>query len=179
MAHSLTPEMPGLIVNFLYNNMEASGYSEENPITLSELEDFSWVTNGVLIKFNQWEFVNLVEDPLDSNMDQYGWVYYPEQCISGGCNVGFVIHGYYGRAIELVQWWTGWNSVAYNNDIILVYPQVAERGWDVDATVNDEDTFATKLGIQNDALINMVYRLAEPIDPDHDYLKDDYLDYLP
>jgi len=69
MAHSLTPEMPGLIVNFLYNNMEASGYSEENPITLSELEDFSWVTNGVLIKFNQWEFVNLVEDPLDSNMD--------------------------------------------------------------------------------------------------------------
>ena len=62
MGHAVRPEHAGMIVSYILENLEGSGYSEENPITITEMDDFSWVENGVLVKFNQWEFVELLDD---------------------------------------------------------------------------------------------------------------------
>ena len=63
--------------------------------------------------------------PFDATgLDEYGWLYYPNQCISGGCHFGVVLHGCFMRAIDFVarsgvttlpynDEYAGWTSVAY------------------------------------------------------------------
>ena len=121
IGHTLVYEMPGIVLNHLYMHMEGSGYDTENPVIVSEMDDFSWVENGVLVRFNQWEFITDVEAS-ETNMDEFGWLYYPKSCAAGGCNAGFVLHGCYGRATDMMSFEVGWNSIANNNDIILVFP---------------------------------------------------------
>ena len=107
--------------------MAGSGYESESDVIATSMKDFSYVDNGVFVRFNQWEFIDLdafdyVTTYEDTNMDEFGWMYYPKQCAEGGCKAGMIIHGCLGRALELTQFWVGWESIANNNDIILIFP---------------------------------------------------------
>ena len=58
MGHTLDPESMEVILKHLYPNMEAgpaSGYETEDDVIVPDINDFSWVENGVLVQFNQWE----------------------------------------------------------------------------------------------------------------------------
>jgi len=77
IGHVTTYEMAGIVINHLYLNIEASGYDLENPPIVPEMDDFSWVENGVLHKFNQWELNPDGVETDAANLAEFGWVYYP------------------------------------------------------------------------------------------------------
>ena len=48
------------IMNYLYKHINGTGISEANPLKSFDVADTNWKQpeNGVLFKFNQWEFVS-------------------------------------------------------------------------------------------------------------------------
>ena len=89
--------MPETILKHLYPNMPAaSEYATASDVIVTDMNDFSWVDNGVLVQFNQWEFIDLdafdyVETYEETNLDEFGWLYYPKNCIEGGCKAGMLL----------------------------------------------------------------------------------------
>ena len=114
---------------------------------MPDLDDDIWIEKGNLIKFNQWEFVAGYEAGwgfvarAESGLEEYGWLYYPDHCIGGGCNLGVFLHGCFQKAIDyayktgidndLLIDQSGWSQIGYENDIVLLFPQVAEGCWNV------------------------------------------------
>jgi len=41
-----------------------------------------------------------------------------------------ILHGCYMRAMDMIDHMSGWSSLAYYNDIVLLFPQVTSGCWD-------------------------------------------------
>ena len=52
IGHTVTPEMSEVILKYLYPNMPDSGYESESDVITTSMNDFSYVENGVLTRFN-------------------------------------------------------------------------------------------------------------------------------
>ena len=79
---------------------------------------------------------------------------------------------------------SGWASLAYENDMVLLFPQTTLGCYDH----NDEvlqgykvsgDLQGTNQGVQEQAIMAMVQRLMEPADHSTNYLIENYLRYIP
>lgn len=87
--------------------------------------------SGELIRFDQRPFIQGSQ----SSMDDSGYVYVPNACQSGRCKVHVALHGC-RQGISVVGTTfvvgAGYNEVADNNDIIVLYPQVRKSSlWPV------------------------------------------------
>ena len=69
----------------------------------------------------------------------------------------------------------GYNDYAVSNDLIMLYPQSKysfDNTWGCHDTWGiTGDDFATKNGVQPSAIMAMVDRLIQPIDPEFKYTK--------
>jgi len=80
---------------------------------------------GDLIQFDQAEFV----DGPQAGMGASAYVYVPQQCYQEACKVHVAFHGCGQSAAEIGTRYvvgTGYNPIADNNGIIVLYPQVAK-----------------------------------------------------
>lgn len=88
--------------------------------------DYDYQKNGVLRRFSQWEFLDTsIFQP--HGLAEYGYVYYPYQCIDGtverckvhmvlpGCGFTEVMTGY----LNMNEF--GYGQYASSNDLIIVY----------------------------------------------------------
>ena len=71
-----------------------------------------------------------------------------------------VLHGCYMRAMDMIDNMSGWASLAYQNDMVLLFPQVTSGCWDNNdsgygASVSG-DKYGTNEGVQETALMAMV-----------------------
>jgi len=75
------------------------------------------------MKFDQWEFID-EEDIEISNLDEHGWLYYPDSCLSENayCNLVVLLHDCFMRGIDMIQPDKGWTSIANLNHIVLLIP---------------------------------------------------------
>lgn len=117
-AH-LMPMDPGRYVNkWMYENLQGTvtGYSEK--------ADKDWAKNGYWGKFDQSLYTNGATTK-DLRLREWGFWYYPEECMRGGCNAQIVYHGCFDSAEGLLDLWAPWAST---NKLVLVLPQ-AEDCW--------------------------------------------------
>lgn len=139
--------------------------------------DDDWKDSGILRKFNQLEFLDWNErlNPMiwSNGLDNYGYVYYPNQCaFRATCNVHVVLHGC-GANYELIQFEfimnSGFGQYATNNDLILLFPQANGHWrknsfacWDFGMTGASTGDYNTNEGMQPKAIKRMVERLNSP-----------------
>jgi len=113
----------GNLLKHLLTNLENS------PLSELKAKSENWKDEGILMKFNQHEFIG------DSSLLDYtglgedGWIYVPNNCTNGttkkcklhvnfhGTGMGFasIADNYFKRA--------GWLEYAASNDIIMLFPQ--------------------------------------------------------
>ena len=144
-AHEMQPEYAGRILKYLYPRMEGTGIDDPASIRVTEESDTAWQDNGMMIKFNQLEFVP-EQDHKVSNLNKYGWLYYPTACIKGACKLAVILHGCTMRGMDMALPRLGWPSIGYQNDIVLLFPEVATMCWDHRGAVSG-DKYATNEGI--------------------------------
>ena len=82
------------------------------------MEDFDWMEEGWLQRFDQREFIS-EEDQEITTLAKYGYVFYPDACIGKTCNLAIGMHGCGGSAYD---WHLEWSGLACKNEIIVVYP---------------------------------------------------------
>lgn len=132
------------------------------------------VMQGALIRFNQKAFL----DTDNSSMDNDAYVYIPQSCKTQQCRVHVSLHGCRQGISVIGSTYieeTGYNEVADNNNLIILYPQVKKssinpvnpRGcWDFwGYTSNNLPPFkyAQKDAPQMKAIKKMIDRLTSPI----------------
>ena len=81
--HSMPSSVPRTMLQYVYGQRDKQYF---------KLEDKDWEKNGVIVKFDQGEFV----DPKEwdqSQLAQHGYMYYPKECINEKCAIQFVLHG--------------------------------------------------------------------------------------
>lgn len=88
-----------------------------------ELNEPVAIPQGELIRFNQKEFLEMDS----SSMDNDAYVYIPQSCKAEQCRVHVAVHGC-RQGISVIGTTyieeTGYNEVADNNNLIILYPQV-------------------------------------------------------
>lgn len=128
--------------------------------------------NGDFYEFDQAEFF-LESEPVDSSMDDIGFVYVPSGCMSGEnvCRLHVSIHGCLQGRYTLgdeVARNTGYNEVGELNNIIILYPQAVNilvnpmgcwDWWGYTDTISDS-AYATKRGQQPSAIADMIDRVS-------------------
>lgn len=102
---------------------------------LNEDIDLQWQENGVLIPFDQREFMG--DHPAfgkyfinPRGMTDYGWMYYPKACLNSKCKLHVVFSGGAEYSVDsLEDTFASWNSqfnygrIASANNLILLFPQ--------------------------------------------------------
>ncbi|MCW8884197.1 MAG: hypothetical protein OQK12_02945, partial [Motiliproteus sp.] len=84
---------------------------------------------GSLLEFNQTEFLGS-EEFAASGLADSGWIFIPQACQQKRCKLHLAFHGCRQSAAEqdqnslLFYQASGYNTVAENNDIIIIYPQI-------------------------------------------------------
>ena len=132
------------------------------------------------------ELVPFSQGPFTHDADAYGmgstaYVYVPSKCRAGGCRVHVAFHGCRQRAAQIgtrfVEF-AGYNRWAESNRLVVLYPQTTPRygltwadGWPRwvfnpkacwDWWGYENADYATREGVQIDAVKRMLDRLAEP-----------------
>ena len=78
-AHMMPMDPGRYLNNWLYENHQGIDMKwDEKP-------DKNWATNGYWGKFDQSQYTNGVSLK-DIKLREWGFFYYPEDCIRGGCN---------------------------------------------------------------------------------------------
>ncbi len=128
---------------------------------------------GQLLRFNQREFTS---GALDS-MDEEAYVYLPRSCYQQACRIHVAFHGCRQGASVVGRRYvegTGYNRVADNNNIIVLYPQVKKsnllpmnpRGcwdfWGYSSNNLPPYNYYKKSAPQMEAVQRMIARLAAP-----------------
>jgi len=146
--------------------------------------DTDWKNKGVLRKFDQktmLEYTRSTVLMLDG-LDYDGYVYYPHTCTENNgaakCKLHFALHGCNEQMSGLFGWnyikRTGLNEYAVTNNLIIVYPQVSYNlfripCFDFYGDI-DQTNYLFSDGVQSVAFMNMIDRLARPMDTDeYDY----------
>ncbi|HEY5716936.1 MAG TPA: hypothetical protein VIS52_00460 [Motiliproteus sp.] len=132
---------------------------------------------GELLTFDQREFVATADFERSGLADQ-GYLYRPQSCSSEPCRVHVALHGCQQSAEEFAtnkvyfHQLAGYNEVADNNRIIVLYPQIRARSamqqspynprgcWDFWGYSGSD--FYTKTGVQMQAIAQMIDRLMQP-----------------
>ena len=99
-AHEMQHEHAEQILKYLYPRMNGTGINDEASVKVSQEADMAWQDNGVMIKFNQLEFIP-EQDHTISNLNKYGWLYYPMACIKGACKLAVILHGCTMRGMDM------------------------------------------------------------------------------
>ena len=55
-------------------------------------------------------------------MDEYGWLFYPKECVTGECKLNVILHDCGMNALDMIQPEYGWPQIAQANKIILLFP---------------------------------------------------------
>ena len=135
------PLDPGRYLNkYLYENIPGSGFGAKNP--WNEKPDEEWMKNGYFGKFDQSLYTN-GRDPAAIGLREWGFFFYPEECIQGGCNMQIVYHGCKDPAEKFLMQYAPWAAV---NKLVLIAPQAAGC-WAVHGytkTPKDPKTYFTK-----------------------------------
>lgn len=131
-------------LDYMYAEIEGSSY------TALSSADASWDSNGVILRFDQTEFIDYTGEG-SSGMRDSGWMYYPNSCIGAECKLVFMFHGGGMFGATLMDPELAIASVAAANNLIVVFPQGDVRGatncWDVSDGYTGDD-FDTKTGVQ-------------------------------
>ena len=196
MGHTTQYEDPYNEMKMLYENIPGSGFdSVTNPVKPGNYDDDIWKRNGILVEFDQTEFVdNYGRDWQQANFADKGLLYYPRQCVDGtvkNCHLQVALHGCYENGIDFTEDWYGFTAAAYNNNIILLIPQTAGRWypncwssssteepycpWTSEVTCDQKNALTNK-GLQPMAFMKMIDRLKGRRDPQHDYFADNIWD---
>lgn len=101
---------------FIYENLPGSGFDKWNPF--NQEEDKEWDKNGYWGKFDQSLYTGDAT-PKDIGLREWGFYYYPKQCIKGGCNFQMVYHGCFGNAEEALDFMAPYAS---KNDLVMLMP---------------------------------------------------------
>ena len=97
--------------------------------------DYNWEENGILVPFDQREFMG--DQPsygkysfYPRGMTDYGWMYYPKACVQNKCKLHVVFSGSGDYSVDTLEDVFGsWNSqfnygrIASSNNLILLFPQ--------------------------------------------------------
>ena len=123
-GHTIHFDDPYTVLDFLYTHIEGSGVTPENPFIKGQKNDPAWKRHGVLMQYDQREFVDPDDSWDEANFANYGWLYYPNQCADGStkCKITFALHGCYGQASSVVSDSWGYVDLAYRNNLIVVAP---------------------------------------------------------
>lgn len=127
--------------------------------------------------FDQAPFIRGL--PADAGLAGQGFVYVPASCRSGGCQVHVAFHGCRQGEDQVGRRFVegaGYNRWAESNRLVVLYPQVAARNglaagswrwmvnpkgcWDWWGYASAD--YATRNGLQLEAVHKMLQRLAEP-----------------
>lgn len=146
--------------------------------------DPDWRNKGIFKKFHQYEFLDtLIWE--HHGLDQYGYVYYPDQCYDGSrnCKVHMYIHGC-GETVDSpwmnwkeVIFYGGWLEYAASNDLILLMPQV-QGDWlnpyECFDIINmntwwSELNYISKNSVHLGAFKRMIDRVTEPRSDSYNY----------
>lgn len=142
--------------------------------------DTDWKNKGVLRKFDQKTMLEYTRTNvlMFDGLDFDGFVYYPNTCTDNNgaakCKIHFALHGCNEMLNSLSGWnymrRTGLNEYAVTNNLIIVYPQVAYAlfripCFDFYGDV-DQTNYLFKDSVQSVAFMNMIDRLAKPMDSD-------------
>ena len=97
MGHVVKYEDSFTCFKYLYENLPASNFdSISNPVRPPDINDMSWRSNGMLIEFNQKNFVDNENDWQQANLAEKGYLYYPKKCINETqCHLQVHLHGCY------------------------------------------------------------------------------------
>ena len=90
-------------------------YGDLNPATR--------VAQGTLLAFNQQEFYG----DKSAGFDTTGFVYVPKQCEEESCRIHVAFHGCEQSVTRVGKDFiegTGYNEIADNNDLVVLYPQI-------------------------------------------------------
>jgi hypothetical protein len=127
-----------------------------------------------IYEFDQTEFI----DSEYTSMSESGFLYIPESCEQGGCNLHVVYHGClqgYTVIGDLYYDTLGYNEIADTNNLVLLYPQVQPSKkdpfnpqgcwdfWGYSQPKSSNPDFYTNEAPQLKAVRAMVDRLADPI----------------
>ena len=158
---------------FVYQHIENSGISAENPV---KDQDMKWEENGVLKKFDQREFVK-PEEWKQSGLGDFGYLYYPNSCITQKCALQFVFSGVKNEPLRLSK---NLIPIASSNNMALIFPSVAGDTWRVASkSISDSDPemgndeYLTKNGLQIKFVKALYDKLVQKKDPKYDYKKQD------
>ena len=101
----------------IYENTEGTGY---DPMWMrwNEEADDHWSKNGRFGKFDQSLYTN-GRDPAEIGLREWGFFYYPDSCIDGGCNLQIMYHGCLSNAQWELMLYIPW---AASNNVVLVAP---------------------------------------------------------
>lgn len=119
--NDFTYDMAGDLLSHILTNLETNSIASLNEANAD------WESAGVLRRFNQWEFVSDVgmTKGKSSGLAKYGYVYYPDECITNQCKVHMHLHG----CLDINQGFTknlyttyGFHQYAATNDLIVIFP---------------------------------------------------------
>ncbi len=127
--------------------------------------------------FDQQPFLDW--DAASSGMAEEGYIFFPESCESGGCNVHVAFHGCrqssHHIGLRFVEN-SGYIEWAQSNRLIVLFPQIVPQlGWGPSWIFNPRGCwdwwgytgadYATRKGHQIHAVRAMIERLGEPVSP--------------
>ena len=170
-------ENPRRYLEFLYPRIEGTGIYDPSDINSCPEGDWEclyddnyWKENGSIVKFRQWNYIDDATEHEMSNLDEFGWLYVPDQCKDGynQCKLGVIFHGCQMRGLDMATSWSGWPQIAQFNDIVLLFPQVYQMCWDNDGGISG-DNFATNRGLQEKTVIEMIRALTYESDQWFDF----------
>ena len=198
IIHTFTADMPEQILQHIYSNLDGTGIDDDNRIKVGDVPprdlphyrfeeylDGPEYEEGIFLKFDQWEFVEDVDDDEKAaltNLAEFGWIYYPNTCVEGGCKLVVVLAGAVLRGSDMALPGGGWVSAAHLNDLVVLFPQVYAGGWDATDLVRAAeftDVWATNDAPQEKALMKMVATLKGDLEAGRDYEADNYFEVHP
>ena len=117
--------------------------------------------------FDQHEFTSGLLSSA-TGLSDTGYVYIPSSCqTDNGCRVHVVFHGCLQSATMLNETFvrhTGYNGWAEANNIVILYPQTTATVLNPKACFDwwgyTGPAYASKIGLQNAAVMKMVHRLS-------------------
>jgi len=132
----------------MFNEFDVAGrvsqhcYKNEDPDYYNkyDIADRAWEKYGYYQKWDQELFVDQIQDVFTANgenkdkkitadflgLKKWGSVFYPDQCVNGGCKMQLVIHGCGMNHEEFVEYWA---PMALKHNLVTVFPQ-AKMCWD-------------------------------------------------
>ncbi|WP_207061576.1 poly(3-hydroxybutyrate) depolymerase [Motiliproteus sp. SC1-56] len=132
---------------------------------------------GEMLAFDQREFLDTDTQFESSGLADTGYLYIPKSCQAGGCALHVAFHGCRQSAAEIdtngvfFHEAAGYNEVAENNRLLVLYPQIRDRSLMEETPYNPRGCwdfwgysgadFFTQSGLQPQAVHGMINRLRQ------------------